>query len=120
MYFLLPAYADSHARLPKSYGGQGFCLWLNALRVSAVVPQHGTKADMLRRPPARVLCTAGRGFVRGGRQSRPCDQLLGPPQAGSASDGKPAEAYLQHLQPQAKPLPSVRLREAGVTICIGG
>ncbi len=23
MYFLLPAYADSHARLPKSYGGQG-------------------------------------------------------------------------------------------------
>ncbi len=69
MYFLLPAYADSHARLPKSYGGQGFCLWLNALRVSAVVPQHGTKADMLRRPPARVLCTAGRGFVRGGSAS---------------------------------------------------
>ncbi len=49
MYFLLPAYADSHARLTKSYGGQGLCLWLNALRVSAVVPQHGTKADMLRR-----------------------------------------------------------------------
>ncbi len=23
MYFLLPAYADSHDRLPKSYGGQG-------------------------------------------------------------------------------------------------
>ncbi len=27
----------------------GFACGLNALRVSAVVPQHGTKADMIRR-----------------------------------------------------------------------